>query len=138
MDDVFAKYNTARSLFKELMNIFLLCTYDSNYYYCYCHKEKQPKCTLCEFCDYFPDTKIENTLIKNFLIKNYKKKSQLDEIVNLIKPFFDKIKFESKGSLEFFNKEYYWHSRDILTGTISYVTLDQIIEEEIIKNGEKD
>ena len=136
MDEVFAKYNTARSLYRELMNIFLLCIHESNYYYCYFHKEKRPKCTLCEFCDYFSDAKIENTPIKNFLIKNHNKKDQLDRIVDLIKPFFDKVKFESKDSLEFFNKEYYWHSRDISTGTISYVTLDQIIEEEIIKNGE--
>ena len=124
MDDIFAKYNTARSLFKELMNIFLLCSYDSNYYYCYCHKEKQPKCTLCEFCEHFCNVKIENKPIKDFLIEN----------VNIIKPFFEKIKFENEGSLDFFNKEYYWHSRDFVTGTISYLTLDQIIEEEIVKN----
>ena len=135
MDDVFAKYYTSRSLCRELMNIFLLTTHESNYYYCYCHKEKQPKCTLCEFCEYFSNAKIENIPIKNFLIKNYKQKNQLDKIVNLIKPFFDKVKLENKGSLDFFNKEYYWHSRDISTGTMSYVTLDQIIEEEIIKNG---
>ena len=135
LEDVFAKYNTARSLFKELMNIFLLCTYESNYYYCYCHKKRQPKCTLCEFCEHFCNVKIENKPIKNFLIQNNKEKDQLNKIVNLIKPFFDKVKFENKGSLEFFNKEYYWHSRDISTGTISYLTLDQIIEEEIVKNG---
>ena len=73
MDDVFAKYHTARSLHKELMNILLLCTNDSNYYYCYCDK-KQSKCTLCEFCEYFPDAKIENMSIENFLDKNYKPK----------------------------------------------------------------
>ena len=135
MDNVFAKYNTAKSLHRELMNILLLCTHESNYYYCYCHKEKQPKCTLCEFCEYFCNVKIENISIENFLITNYKKKDQLNKIVNLIKLFFDKVKFENEGSLDFFNKEYYWHSRDISTGTISYVTLDQIIEEKIIKNG---
>ena len=90
------------------MNIFLLCTYDSNYYYCYCHKEKQPKCTLCEFCEHFCNVKIENKPIKNFLIQNNKEKDQLNKIVNIIKPFFDKVKFENKGSLDFFNKEYYW------------------------------
>ena len=72
--------------------------------------------------------------IKNFLEKNYKEKDQLDKVVNLIKPFFDKVKFEDKGSLEFFNKEYYWHSRDIATGTINYVSLDEIID-GILKNG---
>ena len=128
MDDIFAKYNTGRSLHRELMNILLLCTHESNYYYCYCHKEKQPKCTLCEFCEYFPDAKIENMTIKNFLEKNYKEKNQLDKVVNLIKPFFDRVKSEDKGSLQFFNKEYYWHSRDITTGTIKYVSLDEIID----------
>ena len=128
MDQVFAKYNTAKSLHRELMNILLLCTHESNYYYCYCHKEKLPKRTLCEFCDYFPEAKIDNMLIKNFLEKNFKEKDQLDKVVNLIKPFFDKVKSEDKGSLKFFNKEYYWHSRDIATGTIKYVSLDEIID----------
>ena len=77
MDDVFAKYYTARSLYRELMNILLLCTHESNYYYCYCHKKKQPKCTLCEFCEYFPNGKIENISIKNFLMTNYKKKRSI-------------------------------------------------------------
>ena len=134
MDDIFAKYNTARSLLKELMNILLLCTNESNYFYCYCDEPKQPKCTLCEFCDYFPDAKIENISIKKFLEKNYNQKDQLDKVVNLIKPFFDKVKSEDQNSLEFFNKEYYWHSRDIATGTINYVSLDEIID-EIPKNG---
>ena len=90
------------------MNIFLLCTYESNYYYCYCHIKRQPKCTLCEFCEHFCNVKIENKPIKNFLIENNKEKDQLNKIVNIIKPFFDKVKFENKGSLDFFNKEYYW------------------------------
>ena len=116
------------------MNILLLCTNDSNYFYCYCDKDEQPKCTLCEFCDYFPDAKIENMSIKNFLEKNHNQKNQLDKVVNLIKPFFEKIKSEDKGSLQFFNKEYYWHMRDITTGTVNFVSLDEIIE-ETIKNG---
>ena len=77
MDDVFAKYNTARSLFKELMNIFLLCTYESNYYYCYCYEKRKKKCTLCEFCEHFCNVKIENKPIKNFLIENNKKKRSI-------------------------------------------------------------
>lgn len=127
MDEVFAKYDTARSLFRELMNILLLCTHDSNYYYCYC---KAPnKCTLCEFCDYFPDAKIDNIPIKSFLELNRNQKDKLDTVVRqTIKPFFDKVKSENQqDSLQFFNKEYYWHSRDIATGTIKHVSLDEII-----------
>ena len=36
-DSVFFKYHTARSLHKELTNIYLLCIKESNYYYCYCN-----------------------------------------------------------------------------------------------------
>ena len=47
MDDIFKKYNTARSLHRELTNILLLCVNESNYYYCYCDKGKH--CMLCQF-----------------------------------------------------------------------------------------
>ena len=131
MDDVFAKYNTARSLHKELMNILLLCTNESNYYYCYCDKSK---CSLCQFCEYFPDVKIENISIENFLQIHRNQKDQLDIVVDLIKPFLNRVKLEDKDAFQFFNKEYYWHSRDIATGTIKHVSLDEIID-NIPKNG---
>lgn len=126
MDEIFAKYDTARSLFRELMNILLLCTHESNYYYCYC--DKSIKCTLCRFCEYFPDSKIDNIPIKSYLELNRNQKSKLDVVVGLIKPFFDKVKSDNRqDSLQFFNKEYYWHSRDIASGTIKHVSLDEII-----------
>ena len=134
MDSVFAKYDTAKSLHKELKNILLLCINESNYYYCYCDMEKQSKCTLCEFCEYFPDVKIENMSIENFLEINHNQKDKLDIVVNLIKPFFDRVKFEDKDALQFFYKEYYWHLRDIATGTIKHVSLDEIID-NMPKNG---
>ena len=40
MNDIFKKYETARSLHRELTNILLLCINESNYYYCYCDNEK--------------------------------------------------------------------------------------------------
>ena len=134
MDDIFKKYNSARSLHRELTNILLLCTNESNYYYCYCDNEKHIHCTLCQFCEYFPDVKIENLSCEKFLQLNYDKKDKLDMVVDLIRPFFDRLKSERKSALDFFYKEYYWHSRDIATGDIKYVSLDEIIE-NTKKNG---
>ena len=36
----------------------------------------------------------------------------------------------------FFNKEYYWHSRNIKTGEVHFVSLSQIIEndKDLVKN----
>ena len=66
MDDVFAKYNTAKSLHRELMNILLLCTHESNYYYCYCHKEKQPNVHFVNFVSIFPMLKLKICQLKIF------------------------------------------------------------------------
>ena len=126
MDNVFARYQTARSLHKELTNILLLCINDSNFYYCYCNDRK--RCSLCEFCEYFPNVKIENMSCEKFLQLNHDKKDKLDKVVALLKPFFDRVKSEKENALEFFHKEYYWYSRNISTGDISYITLDEIIE----------
>ena len=127
-NSVFAKYHTARSLYKELKNILLLCIHESNYYYCYCDKQNQ-KCSLCQFCEYFPDVKIENKPIECFLDSNRNQKQKLDLVVDLINPLYQKILLENKSSLQFFNKEYYWHLRDIATGTIKYVSLNDIIDD---------
>ena len=126
MDDIFQKYNTARSLHRELTNILLLCSRESNYYYCYCTSEKY--CGLCEFCDYFPDVKIENLSCEEFLQSNYNQKDKLNMVVDLIRPFFNKVKSEKKEALDFFYKECCWKSRDIATGDIKIVTLGEIIE----------
>ena len=126
-NSIFAKYDTARSLYRELKNILLLCIHESNYYYCYCNEQNQ-KCTLCQFCDYFPDAKIENQPIECFIDLNRNQKQKLDLVVGLINPFYQKILSEDKTSLQFFYKEYYWQSRDIASGTIKHVSLDEIID----------
>ena len=131
MDSIFTKYDTARSLHRELTNILLLCINESNYYYCYCDNEKHLTCTLCQFCEYFPNVKIENLSCEKFSQLYYNQKEKLDIVVDLIRPFFDRVKSEKKDAIQFFCKEYYWHSRDIATGKIKHVSLDEIIE----KNG---
>ena len=131
-DNVFYKYQTVHSLHKELTNVLLLCTEESNYYYCYCDSVKPRLCSLCELCQFLSDenNKVENLSCKKFLQLNYNKKEKLDLFVNLISPFFTRIKVEKETALDFFNKEYYWHSRDIKTGQVHFVTLDQIIEND--------
>ena len=131
MDSIFTKCDTARSLHRELTNILLLCINESNYYYCYCDNEKHLTCTLCQFCEYFPNVKIENLSCEKFSQLYYNQKEKLDIVVDLIRPFFDRVKSEKKDAIQFFYKEYYWHSRDIATGKIKHVSLDEIIE----KNG---
>ena len=100
MDDIFKKYSTARSLHRESTNILLLCINESNYYYCYCDKGKH--CMLCQFCEYFPDVKIENLSCEKFLQLNYNKKDKLNTVVDLIRPFFDQVKSEKKRCIRFF------------------------------------
>ena len=127
-DSVFYKYHTARSLYKELTNIFLLCTNESNYYYCYCYTNGVVICSLYELCQYFKDCKINNLPFDKFLQLNYNKKYKLEQLVSLISPFFTRIKSEKKDALHFFSKEYYYYSTDISTGDIKFLSLDQIIE----------
>ena len=117
----------------------LLSVCESNYYYCYCHGNKPTTtCSLCDLCNFLSDesNKIENLSIKKFLQVNYNKREKLDVVLNLISLFLNRIKAEKKDALDFFNKEYYWHSRDIRTGDIRIVSLDQIIEndKELVKN----
>ena len=134
--NVFCRCNDTRSLHKEFTNILLLCTEESNYYYCYCDTNKLTSCSLCQFCRFLSDAKIENLSCKKFLQLNYAKREKLDIFINLISPFFNRIKSEKEATLDFFNKEYYWHSRDIRTGDVNFVTLDQIIEndKQLVKN----
>ena len=132
-NSVFFKYHTARSLHRELTNIYLLCTKESNYYYCYCNTNEIVICSLCRLCQYFRDGKIDNLSCEQFLQLNYNKKDKLDLLVSLISPFFSLIKSEKKDALHFFSKEYYCYSRDISTRDIKFLSLDQIIEKNKTK-----
>ena len=139
-DNFFYKYNymNVRSLHKELTNVLLLCMEESNSFYCYCDNVKRTTCSLRELCQFLRDEnkKIENLSCKTFLQLNYSKREKLDLFINLISPFFTRIKVEKEAALDFFNKEYYWHSRDIKTGEVHFVSLDQIIEndKDLVKN----
>ena len=128
-DSVFFKYHTARSLYKELTNIYLLCTKEPNYYYCYCNINEIY--SLCRLCQYFRDVKIDNLSCDKFLQLNYNKKDKLDLLVSLISPFFSLIKSEKKDALDFFSQEYYYYYKDLCTGNTKFSSLDDIIKAKI-------
>ena len=125
---VFFKYHTARSLHRELTNIYLLCIKEPNYYYCYCNTNEIVICSLCRLCQYFRDGKIDNLSCEQFLQLNYNKKDKLDLLVSLISPFFTLIKSENKDALHFFSQEYYYYFKNLSTGKTKFSSLDDIIK----------
>ena len=127
-DSIFFKYHTARSLYRELTNIYLLCTKEANYYYCYCNTNEIVICSLCRLCQYLKDCKIDNLSLEQFLQLNYNKKDKLDLLVSLISPFFTLIKSENKDALHFFSQEYYYYFKNLSTGKLKFSSLDDIIK----------
>ena len=127
-NSIFFKYHTARSLYRELTNIYLLCTKEANYYYCYCNTNEIVICSLCRLCQYLKDCKIDNLSLEQFLQLNYNKKDKLDLLVSLISPFFTLIKSENKDALHFFSQEYYYYFKNLSTGKLKFSSLDDIIK----------
>ena len=127
-DSIFFKYHTARSLYGELTNIYLLCTKEANYYYCYCNTNEIVICSVCRLCQYLKDCKIDNLSLEQFLQLNYNKKDKLDLLVSLISPFFTLIKSENKDALHFFSQEYYYYFKNLSTGKTKFSSLDDIIK----------
>ena len=64
----FLKFDTAK-LHRELTNILLIATEESNYHYCYCRQTN--KCALCQLCSFLEDQKIDGLPPKKFLQKFY-------------------------------------------------------------------
>ena len=132
--DKFIKYNNTAELHKELMNIFFLTTEDSgSYFYCYCGEEFGD-CDLCKLIEFFFDPNEENLMDglspKNFLVMNFNNKEKLNDIANKILPFFEKMKMSCEKSLDFFEKEYVWTTRDKFHGIYYSLTLEELIENE--------
>lgn len=68
---------------------------------------------------------------KKFLQYNYNNRSKLEEFSMKILPFFDAMKKNNPKSLEFFEREYQWTSRDYSSGEFSLLALKEVIESEI-------
>ena len=68
---------------------------------------------------------------REFLLRNRKNIQKLREFVDLIWPFFQKMAVLNKRSLQFFNDKYRWSMRNYQEGTISSLTMKEIIESDI-------
>ena len=125
---------------KELTNILLLATEDSNFFYCYCDKfsETRSKCDLCALCEFlFDDDNLMDGLPpKKFLQLNYDNRVKLEEFASKISPFFKRIERNDRRALEFFDKEYVWTLKDYSSATYYSMTLTEIIEndKDLVKN----
>ena len=104
-----------------MTNIYLLCTKEANYYYCYCNTNEILICSLCRLCQYLKDCKTDNLSLEQFLQLNYNEKDKLDLLVSLISPFFTLIKSENKDALHFFIQEYYYYFKNLSTGKTNLV-----------------
>ena len=133
--DKFINYNSKSELHRELTNILLLATEDSNYFYCFCDKfsETKSKCDLCFLSEFLSD---ENNLMdglspKKFLQLNYNNRLKLEEFANKILPFFKRIQLNNVRALDFFQKEYDWSLKDFSEGKTYVISLDEIINNDI-------
>ena len=134
--DKFITYNSTSELHRELTNIVLLCMEDSNsYYYCY-SGEEFGDCNLCKLIDFLFDIEKKNLMDglspRSFLARNYNNRSKLEEFSLKILPFFEKMKNDFEPALDFFKKKYHWSSRDRRTGTYYDLSLEEVIENEIL------
>ena len=134
--DKYITYNSTSELHRELTNIVLLCIEDSNsYYYCY-SGEEFGDCALCKLIEFLYDIEKKNLMDglspRSFLARNYNNRSKLEEFALKILPFFEKMKKDFEPALDFFKKKYHWSSRDQRTGGYHDLSLEEIIENEIL------
>ena len=136
----FLKFESMTKLHKELTNILLLATEDSNFFYCYCEKGRR-KCDLCDLYYFLFD---ENNLMeglppKKILQLNFANREKLDDFVDKIFPFFERMEYYDKRSYNFFNKEYKWVCKNWGDGSYWTMTLTEIIDsdKEFVKNNPK-
>ena len=140
MNKYFKEYEHSNNLHRELTNILLLATEESNFNYCYCDKftDKRTKCGLCSLCHFLfhNNNLIDGLPPKKFLQLNCDNRVKLDEFVIKISPFFDRMEREYERSLEFFDKEYSWSMKDYSSCTYHSMTLTEIIEDDkkFVKN----
>ena len=134
---IFLKFNDVKKLHFELTNIVYIAREKDESWYCFCDEItcccfKQKKCTLCLFCkEICKEDLIDNMEAREFLLRNRKNIQKLREFVDLIWPFFQKMAVLNKTSLQFFNDEYRWSIRNYQEGTISSLTMKEIIESDI-------
>ena len=67
---------------------------------------------------------------REFLQRNYDNEVKLRQFAELIWPFFKKMFFYKRDSLEFFNRDYRWWHRDYRSVTYSGTSMQEIIDND--------
>ena len=134
--DKYIIYNDTKQFYKELTNIVLISIEETGDCYCYCGEENGT-CGICELAIFLTDphdqNKIEGLSARKFLVKNRENQEKLQVFADKIVVFFDKIQDEKPESLEFFEKEYRWSLKSYSTGETFTLTLDDCIDNEILR-----
>ena len=142
----FIKYDNIEKLYYELSNIVHLAANTCHIFYCYCKENScfcftKRKCTLCKFCSlFFTNNGIDNMSLEEFLIRNRNNEQNLLHLVDLLGPYFRKMRLFKPSVLDFFKKEYVWSFRDYRNGVELSMNLQEVIDstDKLIKlNGEE-
>ena len=89
------------------------------------------KSYLCSFCSKLFEPKlIHNMLAREFLQRNCDNAAKLKEFAELIWPFFKKMFFYYRNSLELFNQGYRWTYRNYRNATYIDMNLQEIIDND--------
>ena len=100
----FLKFSTAK-LHRELTNILLIATEESNYHYCYCRQTN--KCSLCQLCSFLfatKDKKIDGLPPKKFLQKICNDRVKLEKFLDIISTFLKKCILKMNVRLNFLTR----------------------------------
>ena len=110
----------------HLNNIILLLMNDhrEGEFYCFCNKVTK-RCTLCKMHYDFPrDKKKGEERLERF----QHNPDEIKKIADEIWPYLEEVFILESSSLDFFNKEYHWSSRNKDDCSYSYLTLQEIID----------
>ena len=73
---------------------------------------------------------IDNMSAREFFQRNCDNAVKLKEFAELIWPFFKKLCFYNRNSLEFFNQDYQWKYRNYRDATNIDINLQEIIDND--------
>ena len=108
----FIKYDNVKDLYFELSNIVQLAANTCHTFYCFCDKTgcfcfTRKKCTLCKFCSlFFTNNGLDNMSLEEFLIRNRNNEQNLLRLVDLLWPYFRKMRLFQPSALK---KSMYGH-----------------------------
>ena len=91
---------------------------------------KKKKSHLCSFSSKLFEPQLIDMSAREFLQKNYDNKLKLRQFAERIQPFFKKMFFYKRDSLEFFNQDYRWSHQDYQNATHLEMSMQEIIDND--------